>query len=132
VTTLQESFVAHLNANAGVAALLAGRIHPNVIPEDWALPALAWQRVGSDEDLPHNAVRTWGQTRVQFTAQAKSYEDVTHVINAVKDALRGFRGQMGGGVHVHGVFIENDLDGFGDELDRATARVDALFIHREG
>lgn len=134
--TLQESLVAYLRANATVATLVADRLCPAIIPMDWPLPALAYQRIASDEDLTHNGLRTWGRTRIQFTAQAKSYAEATAVINAVKDALRGFRGQMSaGGVEVHGAFCENDVDSFGsegDELDRATVRVDIVFVHRQG
>jgi hypothetical protein len=129
---LQEAIVAHLKGDSALDALIADRIHPNVIPEDWTLPALTYQRVGGEEQISHAGVRTWFRSRIQFTAQGETYASAAGVIDAVKTALRGYRGTMGGGVQVHGVFLENDLDSFGDEADRSTVRVDAIFIHKDG
>lgn len=92
---------AHLVADAGVNAIVAGRVYPNRVPrtESAVLP-LIWYQC-SDRFLSDVSEDTYTEAEIDIFCAAESYDDVHVLADAVESALHGFQGQLAGiGPHV--------------------------------
>jgi hypothetical protein len=130
---IEEALYSKLTGDAGVAALVVARIYPNVVPQDIAMPAVAYQRISTVRDMAHDGPTGVAHARFQFTISASTYSSARNVANAIRVALDGFSGLMGGvgGVTVEAVFVENDFDGYNQAGGEQVVRMDALVIHQE-
>lgn len=133
--TFEEALVTRLQADAGVTALVAQRIYPDILPQQPTYPALVYttvDEVGSDSQQGPDDLRA---TRVQFWAMGTN--KLTHVIplaRTVEAALRGFQGLMGGagGVYVDGIIGEDGSlarDDYDDEQQTYSRSFDLVFWH---
>jgi len=131
---LEEAIYSQLVGNGTVAGLVSTRIYPLVIPQDIALPAIAYQRISGGRELAHDGEVGFAEARMQFTCQGDSYNSAKAVRKAVRLALAGFNGVMGGGsgVKVQGVRTENEMDGWGMAAETWTVRLDMVFWYLEG
>ena len=77
-----------IDNDAGVAALVSGRIYPSRLPQNTSMPALVYQVVSGTELTPIDAQAGYQvmRTRVQVTAMGKNYADVKNVLEAVRIA----------------------------------------------
>ena len=106
--SLASSRYSQLSAYAGLTALVSTRIYPNRAPQDATLPYVVYFRVGgSREQAFTNAVGATG-VRMQFSAFAAAYIDADAVRAQVRAALLAY--VTSGGVTVHEVALESDLD----------------------
>lgn len=128
----------HLAGTPGVRALVADRVYPLVVPQDVAMPAVAYQKVNSERIGVHGTsggpgfgVAGWARTRVQVTCHAEEYADARALADAVRTGLDGFRGVMNDEVRVDGCRVENEVDGYNQVAGYATVRVDLVMVHRE-
>ena len=130
---IEEALYSCLTSDAGVAALVSTRIYPNVVPQDIALPAVAYQRISTTRVMAHDGPTGVANARFQFTVSASTYSSARNVANAIRTALDGFSGLMGGqsGVKVEAVFVENDFDGYNQAGGEQVVRLDAVVIHQE-
>lgn len=131
---IEEALFSYLSTNAGVSALVSTRIYPMTIPQDKALPAVAYQRVGGLRVLAHDNSAKLAGGRWQFTCQAESYDTAKDVAAAIRAALHGYRGLMGGvsGVQVDGAQAVSEIDGYGMASTVFTVRLDVeLLVYRE-
>lgn len=67
-----------LRLDAGVAALVGGRIYPQQLPDDVTLPAIAYRNIDS---VPFASIKQ--VTRVQLDVYGASYASVKGVRDAV-------------------------------------------------
>jgi len=110
----ESTLYAWLAADAGVAALVAGRIYPDVIPPDVALPAIAYARLSTEPvTTVHGAmpaqfvnlqVQCWAATRTSAEAVADAVQAAL-LVNGEVPAGRGQlfdeeSGNFGGAVDV--------------------------------
>ena len=126
---IEEALYSKLVSDAGVST----RIYPNVVPQDIALPAVAYQRISTVRDMAHDGPLGIAHVRFQLTISAASYTSARAVANAIRTALDGFSGLMGGvgGVTVEASFVENDSDGYNQAGGEQVVRLDVLIIHQE-
>ena len=126
---IEEALYSKLVSDAGVST----RIYPNVVPQDIALPAVAFQRISTVRDMAHDGPLGIAHVRFQLTISAASYTSARVVANAIRTALDGFSGLMGGasGVTVEASFVENDSDGYNQAGGEQVVRLDVLIIHQE-
>ena len=133
---LEEAIYGQLVGDATVFALTGTRIYPMVIPQDVALPAIAYQRISGARALAHDGEVGFADARMQFTCQGSSYNSAKDLARAVRLCLAGFNGVMGGGtgqgVRVQGVRTENEMDGWGMTANGYTVRMDMVFWYLEG
>jgi len=120
--TFRQSLVTALNANAGISALVSGRVFPGVVPEGAILPAIAWQVIS----IPRNRPRALGgqnlipSARVQISVLSKLLSDCESTSEAVRQCLDAFTGPLGNtGPMVVETILENEQD-FHDDLGDAT------------
>jgi hypothetical protein len=132
--TLEEALYYHLVNNAGVAALITTRVYPNVIPEDVAQPAAAYQVISRIPILHHNGPSGLETVRVQITCRATTYAVAKSVAVAIVTALDGFSGAMGGvgGVTVEYSHVENEQDGYNMVSGSSTMRLDVIVMYQLG
>lgn len=130
--TLEESIYAKLSTTSGVTALVSTRIYPDVIPQDIAMPAVAYQRITAVREMAHDGPSGLASVRVQFTIAAASYSSAKAIAAVIRTTLDGFSGTMGsGGCTVEGAFVENDYDGYNQEGGEYVVRVDVMFLFKE-
>lgn len=136
VMELEEAIYGQLVGNATVGGLVSTRVYPLMIPQEVALPAIAYQRISGMRALAHDGEVGFAEARVQFTCQAESYDGAKDLARGVRLCLAGFNGVMGGsaakGVRVQGVRTENEMDGWGMVAGHWTVRLDMMFWYLEG
>jgi hypothetical protein len=127
---IEEALTYHLENDADVAALVADRIYPNVIPQDVSLPALAYQKISRPGAMAHDGAVGIAWPRFQITGQADDYGVLANLIDSVEDSLNGFSGLMGGigGVLIEGAFVKDVHDRYEFPTERKTRRLDVV-IH---
>lgn len=106
------ALAARLNGTAGLTALVANRIYPDVMPDSPVYPAVTYQKIsgasarGSTTDPPLKSavfqVSAWSRTRLEARAVAAQ----------VRNALDRMRKVTVGGVAVDDCFYESDVDLF--------------------
>lgn len=137
---LEEAIKAHLAANGELANLVGTRIYPGSLEQDSPLPALVYSKVSGIPEYAHDGASGAVESRIQISCLGADYGTTKLVSRAVKRALRPFEiapGTMGGvgGVHVAGVFLENEFDmpepNEVEELSRHHIPLDYMFSHQE-
>lgn len=131
--TIEEAITAHLLADAGVAALVATRVYPVKMPQRPTYPAVTYFRVSGPREHSQSGPSGLAHPRFQLDCMAATYAGAKTLAAAVRLALDGFRGSMGGGggVDVNAVFIEDDRDDQDDDIQVYWVSLDAVVWHNE-
>ncbi len=136
MATIEEAVVARMAGYAGLTALIgsgsAMRLYPLVIPQDAALPAIAYQKISSPKEQSHSGSSHLARSRLQLTCEAETYAGVKAVAAQVRECWWGFAGTVAG-VRIDGCEIANDTD---TTLERQAVttpvvRLDVLIWHYE-
>ncbi len=129
----EQALVTKLEATTAITNLVGTRMYPNIIPQEVALPALAYQRISSERSQFHDGTVFYDTARVQITIRATTYASAKSVISALKTTLSGFKGTMGGagGVTVFETNVENELDGYDQAAGHSTVRLDITALYKE-
>lgn len=128
--TIEAGIYAHLIGNAGVAALVATRIYPLLVPQDAELPAMAYQRISGPRDHAHDGPSGLAMARMQLTFVAASYDGAKTLSEAVRAAMDGFSGTMGE-VTVDACLLENESDQWATVLESPVVRHDYMIWYQE-
>ncbi len=132
MATLEEALFSYLtSAPRETAALVGTRVYPLLIPQEQQMPAIAYQRVGTQPKLAHDGPMGWARAVIQFTCQAGTFAGVKAITLALRNDLAGYRGQMGTDpvdVHFCNQVNENDQD---ELFDAAVSRCDFEFLYKE-
>lgn len=131
--TIEEAMVAAFMGSATIGALAGDRIYPLTIPQDVALPAAAYQRISGPRTLAHDGPSGLAFARFQVTCTAATYAAAKTLAQAFRVLVDGYRGTMGGvgGVTVHQVGIENEVDGYSQTDKLSTVRMDIVILYTE-
>lgn len=118
--SLRDGLVAHLRANAGVAALVGTRIYHEAMPQQVTLPAVAYAKTSVDRFRTLSGLSSLVQARVAVDVWGSTSAEVLAVAAAVKLALDGVTGLLGTTSIQHCSYeSEADLSDFdGDRTDR--------------
>lgn len=134
MATIEEALKALLVADAGVNAVVAGRVYPVMHPQGAGLPAVVYRRVSGVRVGQHGTVSGLARPRFQFDCLATTYAAAKGLANLVRVALDHYSGTPSS-VHVDAILIENEMDGFNFESDEGAATftvlVDAVVWHQE-
>ena len=134
MATIEEAIYAHLTGNSGVAALVSTRIYPLTIPQDIALPAIAYQRISGPRIAAHDGPTGVARARIQITCQAPTYAAAKGLAMAVRQALDTFSGEVtvsGNKVMVEAAMLANEWDGYEVVTGQSTVRVDFQILYKE-
>lgn len=130
---IEEAIRAHLIADAGVAAIAAGRIYPEALPQEPVYPAIVYHRVGTGRSIHMGGADGLADARFQFDCWGRTFAESRQLSEQVRLAFVGFRGSMGGvgGVEVCGVFPEGEISDYDDDFRVYIHAPDFTFTHVE-
>ena len=130
MTTIEAAQYAYLVADADLAALVGTRLYPLLIPQEAALPAVAYQRISGPRILAHDGPTGAAEARIQYTITGASYSSAKAVAAAIRRAVDGYAGQMAD-VTVEVAHVLNELDSFEFDILGYPVRLDVRFLYRE-
>lgn len=111
-------------------AYLGGRVYPKHLPENTPYPAIAYHRISTPREHSHDGPSGLAHPRFQFDLYARTYAGISELAEGVRASLDGYKGLLGG-VDVQGVFLEDDDDGYDDDLEVFWRRLDFTVWHNE-
>lgn len=85
--SVESDIYSALTGYAGLSALVSTRVYPQVIPDGATLPAVAYQRVGTEPVQTLHGTVPAARARFSFSAWAATYADALSVIAQVRAAL---------------------------------------------
>lgn len=103
---------------AGLSTLVSTRIYPLFIPENATLPAIAYEVISSERESAMGSDIGTSHFRIQLTIFADKYNETGQLLDVAKQtrlALQRFSGTVEG-VNICNIFIENDLDLYGENV----------------
>lgn len=137
---IEEALNSYLLAQPEVVQLLGARIYPLTIPQESALPAMAFQRISGPQDVDHQGEGAGAVGRFQLTVNAEdaltenktAYIKAKEAARALRRCLRGYKGLMGSpGIQVWKAGIENEVDSYNPVSRRMTVRLDVVLYYEE-
>ena len=126
---LEEALYTYLTSQTALTALVATRIYPEVIPQNSALPAIAYQRVSTLPITSRDGGGELRQVRLQFDVLAPEVKTVWQVTTVLEGVLIGFKQAAAPRVDV--VFLDNRSDLYESETRNYRVSVDALVWYFE-
>jgi hypothetical protein len=127
-----QYLVAHLNAHAGLSALVGSRIYPLILPQSPTLPAVTFQQISRvpvhDRSMPDTLVTT----RWQWNVNARTYATALPVMAQLKIALQAFSRSSAPRVEV--VWLENEFANDEPDVDENNyyqITIDSMIWHEE-
>ena len=86
----EARLTARLKTEAGVLAIIAGKVYPIMVPDGTVLPYITYHTI-TDLSINHATGATEGNTdRIQVDCWAATYAGVKALANAVKTALKNW------------------------------------------
>ncbi len=119
-----------LTRNAGVAALVGTRIYPRMIPQDAALPAIAYMLISNSPDYTQSGHSGLWPSRYQIICTAATHDGAHALAEAVRQALDGKRqlSTLQASCFVVNVFDRSEI---GPEILENSVQVDVEILYRE-
>lgn len=116
----------HLLSHKPLTDLIGTRLHPGWFPEKVTLPAVAFFCVSG---IGHHDIDV-AYPRYQFSCFSPRYLEAKQVAGEIKNALKRFKGDMGGTRVIQGVF-ENQYEQYEKDTNLYHIAVDFKIIHWE-
>lgn len=121
---------ASTRVQAHVGSSDGARIHHMRIPEGEADPSIRYQRIATSREHTHGGPTGLPMVRMQVDSYGESAGDAVTTAEAVRKALDGFQGTMGGsGVAV--AFGDDEDTRYEDDAQVYRVRQDYLIHYRE-
>lgn len=92
MATIEEGLIAYVEANVASA----GKGYPMQVPQDAAYPAWSYQVTGDEQSLALDGPMAWYEARFSLSFLSVTYANSKAAANALRAALDGYRGAMGG------------------------------------
>ncbi len=128
MSDIGEALVEWLLADSAIAALIGERLYPDVIPQDAARPAVAYQLI----DVQHVPSRTAGahlaRSLIQFTCDAETYSGAKALATAIRQCWSDVN-DIVVDVWLQGALIVNELDEYSEQRAAPVVRVDVAIWH---
>lgn len=120
--------------DAAIAALVATRIFPSVIPQGIRLACLVYNKISNPQDYHHTGPIDLEAPRFQIDSYAPKADAADELSRAVKDRLSGYRGTFADAssppvtINVQGVFCVREA---GNYNNRQSGTLNAVGIDSE-
>lgn len=127
-----QYLIAHLNAYAGLTALVSTRMYPLILPQSPTLPAITFQQISRAPVHSRPLPDTLVSTRWQWNVNARTYKQALQVMAQLKAALQAFTRSASPRVDV--VFVENEFSNDEPDVDEANyfqISIDSIIWHEE-
>lgn len=89
-----EAVYGYLKTLPSVSDIVSDRIYPLLLPQKCTLPAVAYNKISINRTPALQADSDFCVQNVQLSCYAKSYAEVVHTANAIRNALKNYVGQM--------------------------------------
>jgi hypothetical protein len=133
--TIEEGLVYKLKNTNGVSSLVSTRIYPLKLPQTVTLPAITYQRISTPRVLTHDqASGGLALPRFQITVWAESPDSAKAVVDAVRTAIHGFRGNFGTGANIVSVgscLAEDERIAYEAASQLYMSSIDFIIYHAE-
>jgi Protein of unknown function (DUF3168) len=122
----EQAIVRLLVTDAGVSAIVAGRVYPGLLPESTTYPAVAYEVVSETPNVALDGVNPTRAKRFRFwsaTHGVNSYGAAKALDAALRDCLEGFAGIVSDGLspestlEIQGVFPLSTYDLYESETE---------------
>lgn len=94
--TLEEAIVAALIADAGVNALIGGRVYHIQKPAKPVYPAITYERISTVPDLTLDGPSTFTEVTIEIDCWGAGIAEARALAEAVKTLLNGHMGDLQG------------------------------------
>ena len=122
---IEQTLVAYLVTVPALTALVSSRVYPLVLPQNAALPAIAYQRISGPREHSHSGPSGLAHPRIQLACWAATYAEAKAVAAALRQGIDGNR------TFCQACFVESDIDDYEPETKLWRVIVDAVVWHSE-
>ena len=106
------------------------RVYPVILPQKPTLPAVAYTRVGSPDELTSSGRADLVQGRFQIDVYADDYAQAKTTARSIRTALSGYRGTMGS-VRVDSAWRDRQDESYEPETRRYRVSTDYIINFEE-
>jgi hypothetical protein len=128
--SIEQALFSVLSQNAGVISAFSGRVYADKVPEGVAMPFAVTSLVDS---VPIHGVRqqtSWSRARVQIDIYARGKSEIISAAEAIKTALRRYRGTVGS-VIIDDCMLDSEQGDYSTEADTRMVSLDFLTYFSE-
>ena len=126
---MDEAVYERLSGDAGLQALVAERIYPDVIPQNVVYPIIVYHQVSETASYSHDGDSNLDMSRYQFDC----YDDTKAGARAIKDALRSLlsgKKFIASNIRVTACRLDNSLGGYEPSLEAWRYIQDYIFQYQ--
>lgn len=128
---IEEALVAYLTDDAELTELVNKRIYSYHAPANVVMPFITYQRISTARFLTHDQTASGlSAPRFQFDVICEGYAEGLDIVEALREALQGYRGVMGE-VSVGGILPEGEQHIDVPEYDYHRLTVDYKVMYQE-
>ena len=131
MSTIGECVVERLLAVTAVTNLIGARLYPAIIPQDVAMPAVAYQLIDSQKTASRSGSSHLARSLFQFTCEAETYAGADALADAVRGAWQDCRNADVLDLRIDGALIVNELDEYSEQHATHVVRLDVAIWHSE-
>ena len=128
--SLESGLVAELLADAGVAAIVGTKVHPELIPQNGTLPALVYTRMATLREQQLAGPQSMALARVRIDCWHTSAAGVWALADAVRSALDVGEKALLGSFTVQQIYLDEQFQQGDFEGDRRDYRVIQEYVIR--
>lgn len=130
---VEEALYFLLVHDASLSAFVGNRVYPLVAPNYVETPYIAYKRVSGPRWRSISGPSGVAQPRIQIDVYDLTYAGAKATAKAVRKALDGYRGVIGG-IVIGGITVSSDHDMIEDTVSPMLYRVniDIIVTHQEG
>ena len=128
--TIEEALDTYLQSNTDLTELIGTRLYPKKLPQKPTLPAVVYHRISGPREHSMDGSSGLAHPRFQFDMYGRTYAAAKDVSDKMRLALDAFKGTIGG-VDINGAFLEDDSDGYDDDLEIYWFQADYEIWHNE-
>jgi len=134
--SLEDDVRVRLLADGTVSGLIGARMHPGLLPQNPAVPALTYERISGPRIQSLTGPSGRGVARLQIDSWSSTYREAQSLAAAVRASLNGFIGNLSDGAsppQTRGVVIRLDNERDLHEEDVSLFRIsqDYVINHEE-
>lgn len=119
-----------LSNDADVIAVVGSKIYPSFVPQDKTLPAITYERVGTEREFAMLNDPGVSQARIEVTAISTSASTVGDLANKIRIALSRHIGSHAS-VVVKDIYIEDERQTYFVDLETYEIVMAYMVLHDE-
>jgi hypothetical protein len=131
--TIEQAIFEALTEDSGVAAIVSRRVYPSLMPQNPTLPAIVYTLISGQQEESHDGPSGLARPRYQFDCYAETATGAFALSEALRLALHGFSGTLGGsgGVTCGGILFAGKRVLYESETRIHRVSIDYLIWHEE-